>query len=266
MNRLWVIEGYMSLTGANADQRLRVRPSQMSALALGLAGYLTESLDLPLPEGVSPETLKPFDLDSLAPSLGIPASLLRTLGNDMKRAGHAALVLAGPALPVEAHIACQLLNTILGAVGHTIDRSFAAAGPELLTYSELGSLLQRAAHGEFAAAIFWGANPAYSFPDASLWKGAISGISRTVRIGSYEDETALDCQWRLPEHHWLEAWGDFEPALNLLALRQPTLGRFTTPGRARISCFPVCAHWEFKPSWITMPTSEIDGGGRSTPG
>jgi molybdopterin-containing oxidoreductase family iron-sulfur binding subunit len=45
-----------------------------------------------------------------------------------------------------------------------------------------------------------------------------------VRIGLYEDETALDCRWALPEHHWLEAWGDFEPAANLLSLRQPTLG------------------------------------------
>jgi molybdopterin-containing oxidoreductase family iron-sulfur binding subunit len=45
-----------------------------------------------------------------------------------------------------------------------------------------------------------------------------------IRIGLYEDETALDCRWRLPEHHWLEAWGDFEPAADLLNLRQPTIG------------------------------------------
>ena len=49
-------------------------------------------------------------------------------------------------------------------------------------------------------------------------------IPLRVRIGLYEDETALDCHWRLPEHHWLEAWGDFEPAANLLSLRQPTIG------------------------------------------
>jgi Fe-S-cluster-containing dehydrogenase component/anaerobic selenocysteine-containing dehydrogenase len=224
MNRLWVIEGCMSLTGANADQRLRVRPSRMAALAFALARYLNESLGMSLPVGVDPETLKPFELGSLAQMLGIPARLLRTLGDDLKQAGKTALVLAGAALPVEAHIACHLLNTILGAEGHTIDRSFAVTSPDLLSYSELGKLLQRASRGDFGTAIFWGANPAYSFPDTFLWESAISGIPRTVRIGSYEDETARDCQWRLPEHHWLEAWGDFEPAADLLTLRQPTIG------------------------------------------
>ena len=224
MNRLWVVEGIMSLTGANADQRLKVRPSKMAALAFGLVRYLHESSGLSLPEGMDPETLRPFDPDSLAQTLGIAPGLLQALGNDLQRAGKAALVLAGPALPVEAHLACCLLNTILGAEGNTIDRSLALPAPDLLTYSELGSLLQRASRGDFAAAIFWGANPAYSFPDAALWKGAVSRIPQTVRIGLYEDETARDCRWRLPEHHWLEAWGDFEPSADLLALRQPAIG------------------------------------------
>ncbi len=32
MNRLWVMESCMTLTGANADQRVRVRPTRMAAL------------------------------------------------------------------------------------------------------------------------------------------------------------------------------------------------------------------------------------------
>jgi len=224
MNRLWVVEGIMSLTGANADHRLRVRPSRMAALAFGLARYLNESLGMSLPKGIDPEILKPYELDSLSQTLGISSSLLKTLGDDLHRAGKAALVLAGSALPVEAHLACHLLNAILGAEENTIDRSLAVAAPDLLTYSELGNLLQRASRGEFAAAIFWGANPAYSFPDTALWKSAIAGISLSARIGLYEDETARDCRWRLPEHHWLEAWSDFEPSSDLLCLRQPTIG------------------------------------------
>jgi Fe-S-cluster-containing dehydrogenase component/anaerobic selenocysteine-containing dehydrogenase len=224
MNRLWVAEGYMSLTGANADQRLKVRPSRIAALAFGLAHYLHKSLGLTLPAGVEGEILKSFDLDSLAQTLEISPGLLKTLGNDLYHARNAALVLAGPTLPFETHVACHLLNAMLGAEGNTIDRSCAVSAPDLLTYSELGSLLKKASRGDFAAALFWGANPAYSFPDSSLWKSAAAGIPLTARIGLYEDETALDCQWRLPEHHWLEAWGDFEPSADLLVLRQPTIG------------------------------------------
>ena len=57
MNRLWVIEGSMTLTGANADMRMQVRPSKMAALTFALARILNESHSLPLPPGLRPEAL-----------------------------------------------------------------------------------------------------------------------------------------------------------------------------------------------------------------
>ena len=44
MNRLWVLEGGMSLTGSNADQRLQVRPSKIAAMALAVAGCCTNRI------------------------------------------------------------------------------------------------------------------------------------------------------------------------------------------------------------------------------
>lgn len=224
INRLWVIEGCMSLTGANADERLLIRPSQIAPLAFALARYLHESGGLPLPAGIGPDVLQPFDLMRMAETLRVRPTALNALCDDLKRAGKASLVLTGSQLPMEAHMAGHLLNAMLGAEGATIDRSLALPVPDLLNYTDLRSLLTEAAQGKFAAAIFWGANPAYSFPDNLLWKNAIARIPQTVRIALYEDETALDCRWRLPENHWLESWGDFEPAADFLSLRQPVMG------------------------------------------
>jgi molybdopterin-containing oxidoreductase family iron-sulfur binding subunit len=224
MNRLWVIEGCMTLTGANADERFEVQPSSIAPLVFALARFLNESCGVPLPSGLSAEGLKPFELEVLAKRLDLEPALLKALGEDLRRAGKSALVLAGPALPQEAHVACQLLNTMLGAEGHTVDATLAAPCPELLTFAGLQDLLQEAAQGMFPVAIFWGTNPGYSFPHASVWKSAVAKIPMRIQIGLYEDETSLDCRWALPEHHWLEAWGDFEPAANLLSLRQPTIG------------------------------------------
>jgi len=224
MNRLWVIEGCMTLTGANADQRLQVRPSRVAPLIFALARFLNELYGIPFPKDLKAESLKLFDLDSTGRELGIEPHVLRALAEDLKRAGKSALVLAGPALPPEAHVACHLLNAMLGAEGHTVDATLAPPNPELLTCAGLQDLLKEAAQGTFAAAIFWGANPAYSFPRPSSWKNALAKVPMKIRIGLYEDETALDCRWRLPEHHWLESWGDFEPGADLLSLRQPTIG------------------------------------------
>ncbi len=224
MNRLWALEGSMTLTGANADQRIQVRPAKIAPLAFALARTLSESQGVPLPSGLAAGALRPFDLAALARDLGIDRSVLEALANDLKRAESSALVIAGPVLPPEAHVACQLLNVMLGAEGNTLDASLAPAAPDLLTPAGLRDLLGEAASGTFAAAIFWDANPAYDFPEPAAWKGAVAKIPLKIRVGLHEDETALDCRFRLPENHWLEGWGDFEPALDLLSLRQPTIG------------------------------------------
>jgi Fe-S-cluster-containing dehydrogenase component len=221
MNRLWVLEGGMSLTGSNADQRLQVRPSKIAAMALALARLLHESHSLNLPAGIKAEDLKAFVPDALAGSLNVDPSLLRRLAADLARARKAALVLAGPALPPEAHLACHLLNLMLEAEGNTLSLHPEPEHPALLSFADLEGILKDAARGKFAAGIFWGANPGYAFPDASLWKNV--RIPETYRIGLYEDETALDCSWRLPEHHWLESWGDFESSPEYVSLRQPAI-------------------------------------------
>lgn len=224
MNRLWVMEGCMTLTGANADQRLQIKPSNIAPLIFALARFLNDQYRIPFPREFRAEGLQRFDLDTEARDAGIEPDVLRALAADLQRAGNLSLVIAGSALAPEAHMAGQLLNAMLGAEGHTVDVSSAPSFPEVLTCAELRDLLKEAAQGAFAAAIFWGANPAYSSPYPALWKTAIANIPARIRIGLYEDETALGCRWRLPEHHWLESWGDFEPATDLLSLRQPTVG------------------------------------------
>jgi molybdopterin-containing oxidoreductase family iron-sulfur binding subunit len=223
MNRLWVLEGGMSLTGSNADQRLRVRPSKIAGVAFAIARLLHESHSVALPAGITDEDLKAHNPEALARSLSIDSSILRLLAADLARARKAAVVLAGPALPTEAHMACHLLNLMLESEGNTLHFNAAPEYSSLLPFAELAAILKDAAGGKFAAGIFWDANPGYAFPDASLWKNAVARIPETYRIALYEDETALDCAWRLPEHHWLEAWGDFESSPGYVSLRQPAI-------------------------------------------
>ncbi len=224
MNRLWVVEGAMTLTGANADHRLPLPPGQMASLALALMRCLNESRSIPLPEGIALADLAPFSLESVAPILGISPAMINRLADDLAQAGKSSLILAGDAVRPETHVACHLLNRMLGSEGNTVEMCRTPSSPDLVSNSELEVLLKEASRGGFAVGIFWGANPAYSFPNASLWKQAIEKIPETYRLGLYEDETALDCSWRLPDRHWLESWGDFESASDFIGLRQPTIG------------------------------------------
>jgi molybdopterin-containing oxidoreductase family iron-sulfur binding subunit len=224
MNRLWVIEGGMSVTGAKADHRLAMRPSKTAALAFALAHTLNAEHGLALPADITTDSFAGLDLDKLSVEAGLSPALLKALAADLARAGKAALVLAGPNVPVETHTAVHLLNVMLGAEGHTIDASTARAPVEVATPEALRKHVADMQAGRYRAAIFWNVNPAYSYPDASQWASAVAAVPTKICIGLHADETARHCQIILPQHHWLEAWGDYEGSADLLSLQQPTVG------------------------------------------
>jgi MoCo/4Fe-4S cofactor protein with predicted Tat translocation signal len=206
MNRLWVLEGPLSLTGTNADQRFPIAPSRLAALAFALA----QELGLPLPQGVQ--------LPALPVPEGIPPEAWKKLLEDLRSAGPQAVVLCGEAMPAEAHVAAHLLNTMLNSKGVEVR----PAGT-LATLRDLELARKGMASGKFAAVILWGVNPAYALPDADAWNTAFSRVPTRVWMGLMEDESSAACTLVLPEHHWLEAWGDHEDGA-LLTLQQPTVG------------------------------------------
>jgi len=210
MNRLWVLEGPMSLTGTNADQRFPVRPSRIAALAFALA----KDLGMALPAGAQLPSIPA----GLPQAEGISAEAWHALVQDLRSAGREALVLCGDAMPAETHVATALLNTMLGSQALEL-RSVDA----LATLKDLEAAAQGMAAGNYAAVILWGANPAYAYPKAAEWKAAFEKVPTRAWIGMLEDESAAQCQLLLPEHHWLEAWGDHADGA-LLTLQQPTIG------------------------------------------
>ena len=213
INRLWVLEGPLTLTGTNADVRVPVSPSRLGALAFALAKELSAK-GLALPSGT--------DLSSV--SAGLPAELAgntkhwSNLIKDLQRAGRNALVLCGAQMPAEAHQATHLLNAMLGSEAVAV-----RAAEPLATVKELEAAVQGMAAGRYAAAIFWDVNPAFTFPNSAAWKEALAKVPFRAWIGLMEDETAAQCQLLLPENHWLESWGDYSTE-GAEVLQQPTIG------------------------------------------
>ena len=214
MNRLWVMEGAMTLTGSKADHRLPMPPSRVAAAAFALARAMRDRHGVATPEGV--------DLSAAAAgpeSLGIPAKAWKALAADLSGAGPRALVLCGDGMPAEAHLAAHLLNAMLGA--KALDLRPAQA---LATGADLDDAVQAMAAGNCAAVLVWGANPAYAHPRAGAWAAAMAKVPLRAWIGLQEDETSAQCQVLLPEDHWLEAWGDHDGGPGLLTLQQPAVG------------------------------------------
>lgn len=213
INRLWVLEGTLTLTGTNADQRVPVSPARLGAVAFALAKELA-ARGFSLPAGA--------DLSAI--SAGLPAELKdfakfwSNLLKDLQHAGRNAVVLCGAQMPAEVHQAAHLLNAMLGSEAMVLQ----PAEP-LATVKDLDLALQGMASGRYAAALLWDVNPAYTFPQAGAWKAAFTKVPFRAWMGLMEDESSAQCQLLLPENHWLESWGDFATP-GAAVLQQPTIG------------------------------------------
>ena len=211
MNRLWALEGPLTLTGTNADQRVPVSPTRLGAVAFALAKALAAQ-GLALPAGA--------DLSAIpggAP-VEVPAELWAGLVKDLKQAGRRAVVLCGAQMPAEAHQAAHLLNAMLAS--EAVDLH--PAEP-LATVAQLEGAREAMAAGRVGAVLFWGVNPAFSHPSASAFKEALAKVPFRAWLGEVEDETSALCQVLLPESHWLESWGDHATP-GAAVLQQPAIG------------------------------------------
>jgi molybdopterin-containing oxidoreductase family iron-sulfur binding subunit len=224
MNRLYVFEGGMSLTGSRADVRIPIRPSALARIAFALVRAVHRDGGRALPEGLAASALEPFALDRL-PEVKPFAREFEILVRDLCSAGDRSLVLAGPAASAEAHAACHILNRMLG-----IADDHAPSAPALSTPDEFKTVVDLMAAGRFGVAVFWDVNPAYDLPqsddggsDASAWRAAMAKIPLRVRMGLRQDETATACNLVLPTNHWLESWNDFETSGDALSLQQPVV-------------------------------------------
>jgi molybdopterin-containing oxidoreductase family iron-sulfur binding subunit len=205
MSRLYVIESLMTLTGANADHRLRVPSSVVGKAAAALAAAAGVS-------NVSAE--------------GIPADAamwLTECANDLKAHAGRCLVVAGAGQSLAVHALAYAINATLGNVGHTLELLPAEVEPD-----SLAELVAELKDGKVKTLVILGGNPAYSAP-ANLDFAGVLGTARkggttVVRLGYYEtDETTALCDWQLPAAHYLESWGDARTSDGTVVPVQPLI-------------------------------------------
>jgi molybdopterin-containing oxidoreductase family iron-sulfur binding subunit len=200
MSRLYCVESLFTLTGANADHRLRIPASLVCQVAAAILAQVSGS--------------------SVSLPAGVDAKWVSECAKDMVAAGKNALVVAGQRQPIKVHLLAHAINSALGAVGNTI--SF-VSGTELSKVS-LGS-------DDFSSTetvIIIGCNPNYTFClDLIHWKVP----RQVIRLGYYEDETSAQAIWHFPKAHYLESWGDAATSdgtiVSIQPLIQPLFGGLT---------------------------------------
>ncbi len=224
MNRLYVVETSLSCTGAKADHRLAVRPAEIEALALALAARLGVAGTGPFfgektisAGGPSAENM------GLSPSAHGHEAWTAAVAKELDLHRGRCLVLAGDRQPPVVHLVAHLLNDRLGNVGQTVTYTAPIdAKPGDRTQS-LRDLVEDMEKGRVEFLLILGGNPVYTAPADLNFVEHLQKVPLRIHHSLYLDETSYQCQWHLPEAHYLEAWSDARTYDGTASIVQPLI-------------------------------------------
>ena len=222
-NRLYAIESAMSLTGANADYRLPLRPDAQQEFVLALINEIAVVRKIGSLRGLLPAQIPQISLAAFGQKHTLSPEVLKHLVDDLVERAGESIVHAGEGLPAEVHVAVNFLNEILGNT-RVYDNSASSVSYTALTpAAEFEDLARRMKSGDVGMVIHFGTNPVFHLPKAFEYEQALSSVPVTVSLVESEDETSRNCSFVLPIHHALESWGDFRIRTGVYSLQQPVI-------------------------------------------
>ena len=250
------VDPRFSLTAANADEWLPIRPGMEGYLALSLAyvilseGMQAEGVDVDaLTNGQGAAVLEAFAPERIAAQLGIPEQLhegksaaekIRDLANNFSHHGPS-IALGGDSAGAHTNgqfnlMAIYALNYLVGSVGSGGGVRFNPGSPiaMLTDAARVGSIADwaRVANdirsGQTRLVLVHDANPVHGLPGSMAFQSALNRDDLfVVSFSSFMDETTIMADLILPDRVFLEDWGDDVPepgpGYEVIGMQQPVV-------------------------------------------
>lgn len=200
MSRHIQFEANLTQTGAKADKRVPVKPSDQKKVLAALHGYVAGgSSTSDLPSGLDDVVVK--------------------AASQLRKAGSNGVVVSG--IPdVKAQ---QMVLEINEALGSSVMDTDNARMTRQGNAQAVKQLVEDMNAGSVGALLIAGVNPAYSLPNAAEFKEGLKQVGMTLSFTEKEDETAKLCKFVAAAPHYLESWGDVQFTAKQFALTQPTI-------------------------------------------
>lgn len=203
ISRHYQFEANLSMTGANADYRTQIKPSEEGAVVAALYNEIASAAGRATVAG------------------GVEKNNLKRAAAELWANRGSALVVAG-SNDKAVQVLVNGINDMLGSYGTTIL-------PHIPVYFRQGddaamaNFVTEVTGGKVAGVIFFNCNPVYDHPMGEALGAALKNVSFTLSTSYKEDETGTVSAFLAPDHHYLEAWNDAEPKKNHFSLAQPAI-------------------------------------------
>ncbi|WP_294280808.1 TAT-variant-translocated molybdopterin oxidoreductase [uncultured Chryseobacterium sp.] len=185
------VESNMSLTGANADSRYRLKPSAVNKT-------LVEVYNAIVGGGTSDKTAS-------------------EIAKELQAKGSKAVVFADGSKG--AQVLAHLINQKLGSVAFTGKANFLKEFDKARFQEFLGWVNA----GQVGVLIANNVDPIYSYHKGEDFKKSLSKVPYVVAIADKKNEMYKAAKAVIPVANWLESWGDIEPQTGMYTLMQPTI-------------------------------------------
>ena len=239
-------ESGMSLTGANADTRKKIKPSDELTLLTDLYNKIAEKTGGTKLDGSNFTE----DLTDLADSL-------------VKCAGKSIVVSGTNNVGIQVIV--NAINSLLGNYAQCIDLENnlnIASGID----SKIETLANDLSSGKIRALLMYNVNPLYDFPDPKKFLAGIQKTELTVNMTGALNETVGKAKYECPVNHFLESWDDAEIVPGQLSLSQPCINPIFNTRSFQDSLLiwsgnKISYHDYIKNNWekVYFPYSKITG-------
>ncbi|GKS57981.1 menaquinone reductase, molybdopterin-binding-like subunit [Nitrospira sp.] len=236
------IEPRLSLTAANADRWIPIKPGMEGLLAIALGHVvMTEA-----PNRLPAASLEAFarlygavDVEQIERITDVPRNDIVKLGRELATARHP-LILGGGTACAHTNATPTLeaingLNALLGNVGRPgglqlYEPSGAlnpAPGARWLTERTVLDLVSQFERGERTVLLLNECNPLHAIPPSLGLDRLFDHAAFIASLGPFLDESASRADVVCPAHAWLESWGDHVVpggvAVQTIGLLQPVV-------------------------------------------
>ncbi|MFC4634007.1 TAT-variant-translocated molybdopterin oxidoreductase [Dokdonia ponticola] len=193
MSRHFQFEANMSLSGANADMRIPVTPSDQKKVLSALAGGSTAGLS-----------------ENVQKAVNAAKSELRAVGSK------------GVIVTGIQDVPSQVKALEMNANSEVMD----VAAPRMTRSGDVrkvNQLIKDMNAGRVGMLVMAGVNPSYTLPNAAEFDAGLAKVAVSVACSMRADETASKATHIAPTPHYLEAWGDVQIKQGEVSITQPTI-------------------------------------------
>lgn len=239
------VDSRFSMTGANADSWIYVKPGMEGILALSIAHVIIKDglADAGAVEALTGgDDLQEFAPEAVAAKTGVDTEKIHHIAHDF--ASHKpALAFGGGSAGAHTNglfnlSAIYSLNYLVGSVGQKGGVIFNPEPPldelsgvrSFATFDDWKSLVSDMRAGNVNLMMVRGADPMHGLPGTLGFRDASYDVPVIVSFSGIMDDTTAMADLILPEHSYLEDWGtdvpDAGPGYEVVGFQQPVVRPF----------------------------------------